>query len=318
MPINRSPPSTPTPSTSLAVPLPPALHHSSSEPNITKTDNSVSSDCGLPNITHRNKRKCSESRINQDSQLSIFMEEIKNMFLEFKEDQEKKFERLCESVDEIKTQNSKIQSTVSFLTQDYDVLKGKIEHLEAQLESERKTNSKCFQNLEEKLERVERGTRSSCIEIKNIPIRKSESKTELLNTVMNIGATLNVPMQPFEIKDIFRIGTRDPDNKTIIVDFTSNLLKEKFIQMYKKHNKENNKLTTELLRIVGPAKPVFISENLSPKMKRLFFLARDFANTNEYRFCWIKNGKIFLRKETGAPHFVIKDESDFLKINSDK
>ena len=315
MPINRSPPRTPTQSTSLAAPLPTPLHHSSSEPNITKTDNAVSNESGFPNITHRNKRKCSESRIDQGSQLSIFMAEIKNMFTEFKEGQEKKFERLCESVEEIKNQNTKIQATVSFLSQDYDDLKGKIENLEAQLESERKNNLKSFQNLEEKFERVERGSRSTCIEIRNIPIRTTESKTELLSTVMNIGATLNVPMQPFEVKDIFRIGTKDPDKKTVIVDFTTNLLKEKFIGMYKKYNTNNSKLTTELLRMHGPVRPIFISENLTSKMKRLFFLARDFANSNQFRFCWIKNGRIFIRKEAGARHFGIKDESDLLKIN---
>ena len=247
------------------------------------------------------------------------MAEMKNLFLEFKEGQEKKIERLCETVEEIKIQNTNIQSTVSFLSQDYDDLRGKIEHLEAELESERKNNAKCLQNLEEKIDRVERGVRSSCIEIRNIPTRKSETKADLLKTVVNIGSTLNVSIQPFEVKDIFRIGTKNPDNKTIIVDFTSNLLKEKFIQVYKTYNRNNNnKLTTEHLKINGPVKPVFVSENLTPKMKRLFFLARDFANTNDYRFCWIKNGRIFLRKEAGAQHLEIKDESDILKLNSDK
>lgn len=83
--------------------------------------------------------------------------------------------------------------------------------------------------------------------------------------------------------------------------------------MYKKFNKEGSRLSTEHLSISGPAKPVFVSENLSPKLKRLFYLARDFASSNEYRYCWVKNGKIFLREKDGAQHLMIKNESDLPK-----
>ncbi|KAJ8704357.1 hypothetical protein PYW08_013081 [Mythimna loreyi] len=222
-------------------------------------------------------------------------------------------EQLCVSVEQIKMQNLNIQTTVNFLSENYDDLKNKLQHLEVQLETERKNNLACLKTLEDRLESLERGARSSCVEIRNIPFNKSESKEGLLNTVIKIGSTLNVPFQPQEVKDIFRIGSKDSENRTIVVDFTSNLRKEKFIQMYKKYNKENSKLSTETLKISGPSKPVFVSENLSPKMKRLFFLARDYASTNDYRYCWIKNGKIFMREKDGAQHIMIKDESGLSK-----
>lgn len=56
----------------------------------------------------------------------------------------------------------------------------------------------------------------------------------------------------------------------MIVDFTSVLLKDKFVSKYTKGIKENNRLTTEKLKISGPSKPIFISENLTAKLKKLF------------------------------------------------
>lgn len=315
MPIERSPP--PTPTTPCASVITQAvLHHSASDSSLINNEESTN-ECDFSNVTQRIKRKCTISESDHDNQLSIFMCEMKTMFLEFKEQQNKKFEKICEAVEEIKLQNLNIQSTVTFLSQDYDILKKQIDQLEAQLETERKNNLLYSQTLEDKLEKLERGARATCVEIRNVPVNKSESKDCLLNTVGRIGSLINVPIQVHQVKDIYRIGSKNADNKTIIVDFTTNLLKEKVIQMYRKYNKEHSKLSTEHLKIGGPAKPVFVSENLTPKMKRLFFLARDFANNNEYRYCWIKNGKIYLREKEGATHLHIKDESDFLKLKTD-
>ncbi|KAJ8721095.1 hypothetical protein PYW08_006560 [Mythimna loreyi] len=318
MPINRSPPPT-TASSSLDVPLlMHTIHHTSSEPNITTIDSASCTDGEFLNITHRNKRKCSDSRTIQDNQLSVLMAEMKNMFTEFKVEQGKHIEKLCQSIQEIKSQNNTIQDSVSFLSKDNEELKGKIGKLEEQLISERKSTAMYIQNLEAKIETLERGARSSCIEIKNIPVNKSETKESLLKTVINIGSILQVPIQPFEVKDTFRVSSKDPEIKTIIVDFTSNILKEKFIEMSKKFHRGHNKLTTETLGFNGTSKPVFISENLTQKMKRVFFLARDFANTHQYKYCWIRNGKVFLRQKDGDRYYIIKDDSDLKNIISDK
>lgn len=318
MPIDGSPSITPSHvTTTLAAPTT-SLHHSSSEPDMTRKDKALADDSKLLNVTQRNKRKCTESRLDPDHQVSIYMAEIKAMFQDFKDEHNKKIELIYAGMEEIKLQTSQIQSSVTFLTQDYDSLKSKIDLLENQLDEERKSKALSLQQFEEKIERLECGARSSCVEIKNIPVIKQESKENLLSTVIKVATVMNVSLQPHEVKDIYRIGTKDKDNRTILVDFSTNLLKEKFIEKYKKFNKGNNKLSTEHLKISQPVKPIFISENLSPRMKRLFFLARDFANTNNFSYCWIKNGKIYLREKVGAPHILIKTEMDFPRTTVSK
>lgn len=310
MSVHRSPPSSLPAET-------PILVHFGSDSAINKTSIENAAECDFLNITHRNKRKCTESGIDQD-QLSVFMSEMKSLFLDFKEEQNAKIEKIYESVEEIKRQNSTIQSSVTSLSDFYDSLKSQVEQLEAQLDTERTNNSQHLKTLEDKLERLERSARSSCVEIRNIPVTKSETKECLLNTIMKVGSVLNAPIQAHEVKDVYRIGKTDSNNRTIIVDFTSNLFKEKIVRMFKDFNKKNTKLSTEHLNISGPSKPVFVSENLTPKMKRLLFLAKDFASSNEYRFCWVTNGKIFLRKKEGAPHILISKELDLPKPDDPK
>ncbi|XP_026736736.1 uncharacterized protein LOC113500226 [Trichoplusia ni] len=315
MSTSRSPSRTPTPSSApLTAPSLNMLQHSLSEPNINAEKSEKCVEYDHQNVTQRSKRKCLESGTAQESEISIFMSEMKTMFTEFKEQQNKKIEKIYESIEEIKTQNTNIQSTVTFLSQDYDALKTQISQLEMQLESERKNNSIVIKSLEDKIEKLERGTRSACVEFKNIPANTQESKEKLMDIVIKTGSVINVPIQRHEIKDVYRIGSTEKNNRPVIIEFTTNILKEQFIRMYRKFNKDTkNRLSTEHLKISGPPNPLFLSEYLTPKMRRLFFLARDFASSNEYQYCWVTNGKIYLREKQGSPHILIKDELDFPK-----
>ncbi|KAL4708006.1 hypothetical protein ACJJTC_010622 [Scirpophaga incertulas] len=73
-----------------------------------------------------------------------------------------------------------------------------------------------------------------------------------------------------------------------------------------------------LHQLIGPSKPIFISENLTAKVKKLFYLSREFAKTHAYKFCWVTNGKIFLRKKENGTLSRIERESDLASQLIDK
>lgn len=297
MSVQRTPPSGPKSSS----PLQPCI----SEPNLSKKQDYDSSSISThDNITSRYKRS------HSDMQLLTFMDELRDMFSTFKEEQNKKIEKIYETVYEIKNQNNEIRASVDFLSEKYDT----INNLINKLESDHSSNLKYIHTLEERLDNLERLSRSTCLEIKNIPTVRSETKESLLNTVISTGKNLKVSIAPNDVKDVFRIGARDSANKTVIVELNSVLMKEKIIKMYRRSNKENNRLTTDKLKLDGPSKPIYITENLSNKMKKIYFLARDFAKSNEYKFCWISNGKIFLRKKENDRLVHIKSETDLSKL----
>lgn len=304
MPLKRTPPSTSSSS---------PLQHCLSEPSLNKDSKCVVAEVGTLNVTCRPKRRRSPSE-DIGERLASFMTEIKDILDIFKLEQNLKLEELSVAVSEIKRQNNEIQSSVEFLSQKYDSIVCQIEKLEL----ERQKDQQQIQLLQSKIENYERLSRATCVEIKNIPPSHAETKDNLLSTVTSIGKHLNVPIQPHEIKDVFRINTRDSAARTVVVDFTGVMMKERIIRMYRRKNRENNRLTTEKLGFNGPSKPIYISESLSPKMKRLFYLSRDFAKSNEYSHCWISNGKILLRKKEGESFKIIKDEDDLSVLRAMK
>ncbi|CAG9787935.1 unnamed protein product [Diatraea saccharalis] len=259
-------------------------------------------------VPHRQKRKRTNTT---DSQLNNFMVEMKSLFTEFKVQQEDKLNKICTVVEEVKVQNSEIRSSIEFLSKQYDFILNQVNVLKEQVHN----SNKKVELLENKLEKYERSSRSTCLEIRNIPVKKSETKVSLLNTVIEIGDVLSLTIQPLEIKDIFRVNTKNPENKTIIMELNNVITKEKFLNAFKSYNKSNNRLCTGQLKISGPPKPIFISENLTTTMKRLFYLARVFASSNNYNYCWTTNGKIFIRKKEGYPLHWIKSEYDLQKLN---
>lgn len=306
MPLKRTPPTkaTPEPGSSKLVAPELNMQYSSSEQDLhgnqsADTDNSTQ-------VSRRPKRKVTETSVGQ---ITTFMSEMRAMFNDLKEQQNLKMEKICSAIEEIKIQNSDIRASVEFLSSKYDTLLGEIHDVK----SECKDNQNYVRALEEKVDKLEKNARSTCIEIKNIPVKTSETKDSLLKNLRDIGHILNVPIQSQDVKDVFRTGSKDPNDRTIIAEFTSTLTKERIIRAYRKFNRGPSKLSTENLKLSGPVKPVFISENLTPKMKRLFYLAREFAKSNEYGYCWSSNGRIFIREKEGAPLHWIKEESDLKK-----
>lgn len=67
------------------------------------------------------------------------------------------------------------------------------------LEMDKKANLIYIQSLEKRVEYMDKVTKSSCIEIRNIPLLKNESVDDLFATTMKLCKTLNVPVQPSDI-----------------------------------------------------------------------------------------------------------------------
>lgn len=158
------------------------------------------------------------------------------------------------------------------------------------------------------------------MEIRNIPKLKTESKDDLCNAVKKIGTSLNLQIQSADIKDVYRpFAKPGVAVKPIVVDFTSVLTKDNFLKNMKKLTlqEKSDKLNSGLFGEY-PQNPIYISECLTPKGRRLFFLARDFANSYHYAYCWTSYGKIYLRQKEGMPHIRIEEEADLarLKINT--
>ncbi|CAK1542481.1 unnamed protein product [Leptosia nina] len=304
MPLKRTPPSTPTikvMDTDTPVPTPTTseseitfpflrqnLHHCTSEPTLARKTS-----------TSARKRKHADC---DDDKLSLFMAELKDMIKE----QNNRLDKVCSTVEDMR-------ASFEFLAEKYEVMLNRINTLE----SDRLADAKYIKSLESKLESSERSARASCLEIRNIPKQPTENKVSLLDTFVKTAQVLKVHVERHEVKDIFRVKSKDLQSTTVIVDLTSCLLKEKIIKSFRSFNKGSSKLSTEHINIKGDTRRIFVSENLTASMKRLFFLSRELAKSINFKFCWTSHGKIFMRKKENSPLLQIYSEADINKVRED-
>ncbi|XP_047039986.1 uncharacterized protein LOC124644570 [Helicoverpa zea] len=221
---------------------------------------------------------------------------------------------------DIKVQNSDIQTVNKEIIKNVDFISSQMKDIEnkiCKLEGERNNYNAQIHILEDKIETMERNSRKTCIEIRGVPKKSGESKQELYQLISSASGAIKTVLSESQIKDVYRLPSRENvQTSTVVAEFTNTLVKENFLKAAKKYNNENrnNELNTIHLGLPGPAAAVYISENLTAKTKRLLFLARDLAKVESYQYCWVSNGRVFLRKKQGAPSILIKNENSFLKL----
>lgn len=275
----------------------------------------------LPNVSESAMHSANINRMKRkrdNSDISELKDEIRDLFASFETEQKAKFYNLQTSLTEIKAQNNDIQSSMEILYSKNDAIQKELETLRL----ERKEQLTYIQELESRLETLERNSCSAKVEIRNIPkIVSNEDKAALSNIAEKIGTTLGLSFGKSDVRDIYRGFAKADKIKPIVVEFTSIITKDTLMRGLRNFNDKksnNNKFNTSHLGYDGPASPVYISECLTHKAKRLHFLARDFAKVHGYTFCWISYGKIYLRKAVGLPFIRVDDEKVLknLKENS--
>ena len=279
--------------------------------NLSETDTeSVGGGMSEPQrITHpgRMKRK-------RESDLLGFMDDIRGMFKEFVADQDVKMQNLQASLTEIKSQNDSMSLSMELLAHKYDEMQNELECIR----QVRKEQESYIKKLETRIENFERQSNASKLEIRGIPTLHNESKQELCNVVGKLCKSLNFDVDNSHLRDIYRAPAKLNASRPVVVEFTSVSTKETIINSFKRIGQRERvaRLNTGLLGFASPHKPIFISESLTPKGRRLFFLARDFARSHDFAFCWISYGKIYLRKNEGAPHIRVDEEADLAELRN--
>ncbi|KOB74211.1 Zinc finger DNA binding protein [Operophtera brumata] len=264
----------------------------------------------------RSKRKIDLAIDAGDVQSAV--SEMRVLFANLSSKHEKQFGSLRSSIESFKSEMSDLARTIEFLSQKQDTYQDKI----AKLESEKEDNHRIIQVLETRVDILERKSRNSCIELRNVPkTKQSEAKSHLCDVITSLGNTLDVKILEQDISDIYRVNTKIESTNPIVVEFVSALKKETLLNTIKRFNKgkkKEDKLNTRHVKIEGPARPVFVSESLTQKAKKLFFLSRDFAKTHGYDYCWTSNGNVYLRKKENMPLIRVVHEADLVKLQEVK
>lgn len=177
------------------------------------------------------------------------------------------------------------------------------------LMTENKMLKEKINDLENRLDEQEQYSRRNTIEIYGIPQDKNE---DVVQIVKEVGKVLDFEITKPMIDACHRMGRRPGHNSApagIVVRFVSRLDKEELLR----RRRVKSNLSTRHMNL-GVDQPVYINEALTPARRKLMAAARQVRREKSIKFLWVRNGKIFMRKEESAPVIHISCQADLNKV----
>lgn len=220
----------------------------------------------------------------------------------------------------LKTEFSKLATTVNdveksvyFLAKKYDTVlselkstQEKVATQEVEMQALKRTlqvQSKQLEQLLHEQNEAEQYSRKGNMEIHGFPMAVNENLSEW---IVQLAEMLKVPkFSAGDIVAIHRLPAKQGFIPAVLVRFASVAIKETWFGLRGKLRQlyESDALPR-----------LFFNENLTRTNRRLFSLARVAAKANNYKFVWVKGGKIFVKKFEDAPLIRVNSEADIGKI----
>lgn len=228
--------------------------------------------------------------------------------------------RLGKRIEELSSQLNDFRQSMDFLSEQYDKLRNDNISQQAGLIALKKENENLrsvVSTLTTRLNQMDQVSRASNIEIQCVPENKGEN---LVTIIKQIGRVVNCPVNDSDIHHCTRVAKMNPESprpRNILVKLSHPRQRDTLLAAVITYNKKHpdEKLNTSHLGIGGEKKfPVYITENLSPENKSLHASARKRAKELNYKFVWVRAGKIFMRKSENSGYIFVRDMDTLAKI----
>lgn len=202
--------------------------------------------------------------------------------------------------------------TIDFLSGAYDEMNSELSKLKAETSILRDHNAKLNENVKElnhKLAVIEQQARECNLEIQCLP---EVPKENLVKTVLLLGKVVSCPLEEKDVLSCTRVAKSNPKStrpKSIIVKLPSTRMRDNLLAACLNYNKSHpkEKLHSALLGYGDERKQIYVSEHLSPSNRSLHAQARLFRKDNNYKYLWVRNGRILMRKDDQSPALWVRD-----------
>ncbi|KAI5637638.1 hypothetical protein NE865_09621 [Phthorimaea operculella] len=159
------------------------------------------------------------------------------------------------------------------------------------------------------------------VEISGIPQKHGENLMSILNSITT---TVGFQLRDTDIDTIHRVRRftsavdgrqgADPRPPAIIVRFCQRRRKDELVSAVR----ARRSITTADAGLPGPATPVYVNEHLTAANKLLLNQARELKKDLNFTYLWVKQCKIFMRKDDNSKVYCISSNADFLKLKMSK
>uniref|UniRef100_A0A2A4J0K9 PHD-type domain-containing protein n=1 Tax=Heliothis virescens TaxID=7102 RepID=A0A2A4J0K9_HELVI len=216
--------------------------------------------------------------------------------------------QLNELTTSIKTCNSRLDSYDDRITQS----ENKIIALETQANKHILELNDTISQLRDQLNAQAQEAMSNEIEIMGISEPKNEN---VKHTVLLTAAKIGVDLKDDDVDWVSRIGI---GHKSATGDFSAKFPRPIIVRLLRRNKRDElikaaktrKNLDSKDIVSEGPTGRVFINEHLTKQNRRLFRDARTKAQGKGFKFCWIRNGQILLRKKEGMATIRIQNMAD--------
>lgn len=231
---------------------------------------------------------------------TVTMEDLMKVVTEIRDTQQNSDKEYNKAFENLHTKLEETTNAVKVQSENAEKNMKVIEELLA----ENKQLKQKVKTLEQRIEDVEQYSRSNSLEIHGIPQERNE---DVMSVVKEVGKALDMNISDSMVDACHRLRRNQNGNNPpgIIVKFVRRLDKEEFIR------KRRVKRTLSTRHINRPDdRPIYVNESLSPSRRRLLAMAKTVQRENNYKFLWVRNGRIFLRKIEDAEVKVVLSQED--------
>lgn len=200
-----------------------------------------------------------------------------------------------------------LNNSVQFISEQFDQMKKELDSNKekiVKLKSENEALINDIRDISFRLNALEQYTRQENVELSGIPENKSEN---IVKTVMQLSKVVSLNLQENDVLSAFRIRKLDATSsrpRSIVVKLRSTRIRDDLLASVVKFNKANStkeKLNSHHLGYGGTKQPIFVSEHLSPLNKRIHAATRKAASEKSYKYVWVRDGRILIRKDEKSP-----------------
>lgn len=175
--------------------------------------------------------------------------------------------------------------------------------------------------LQKKIHKLNHDSLRSDLEILGVTKTPSENPYHL---VLTTASMIGVELDERDIDYVSRAGPRqkadangkDQLPRPLVISFTRRSKREQFL----KQAKARRTLDSRNVVGSGPERKLFVNERLTAEARRLFRSTREWAKQNAYKYCWVKNGQVYIRKRDtreGSPPIHIRSCEDLQRLHKE-
>lgn len=210
-------------------------------------------------------------------------------------------------------------ASINFVSEEQSTLKSRLDAKNqtiTELETRNAQLQSDINKLNSRLSSMEKISRSNNIELQAVPESRNENVVLLFKKLCD---TINLKIDDSSIlgcRRVARMDTKSNRPRNILISLSSPRLRDTILSYVGRFNKAHSRepLSSVHLGIAGETRRIYVTEHLSPEQKLLYAQTRKVARDKNYKYVWVKYGRIFVRKNDESGPVLIKDHGTFEKL----